>query len=72
VLLSVPLIYSCPVPFFLLDLVVTIYQSVCFPIYGIQKVCRRDYLIFDQGRLAYLNAIEKVGCLCQRPTRVCR
>lgn len=63
VMLSVPLIYACAVPFFLLDLSVTFYQAVCFPILGVPKVRRRDYLIFDRGRLAYLNAIEKVGCV---------
>ena len=42
---------------------VTIYQAVCFPIYRVPKVRRQDYLIFDRGRLAYLNAIEKVGCV---------
>jgi len=59
----VPLICALVVPFLLLDLSVAIYQWVCFPIYGIPKVRRRDYIIFDQGRLAYLNAIEKVGCV---------
>jgi hypothetical protein len=63
VLLSVPLIYACVVPFLLLDLSVAVYQLVCFPIYGIPFVRRRDYLIFDRGRLRYLNAIEKVGCI---------
>jgi hypothetical protein len=63
VILSVPLIYACAIPFLLLDLFVTIYQAVCFPIYEVPKVRRQDYLIFDRGRLAYLNAIEKVGCV---------
>lgn len=63
VILSVPLIYACAIPFVFLDLFVTIYQAVCFPIYGVPKVRRRDYLVFDRGRLAYLNAIEKVGCV---------
>lgn len=63
VILSVPLIYALAIPFALLDLCVTIYQAICFPIYGIPKVRRRDYLIFDRGRLPYLNAIEKVGCI---------
>jgi hypothetical protein len=57
VILSVPLILH--MRRFLLrcsDRAVTIYQSVCFPIYRIRKVRRRDYLIFDRGRLAYLNA----------------
>lgn len=49
VILSVPLIYACVVPFMLLDLAVAIYQAICFPVYGIPKVRRRDYLIFDRG-----------------------
>jgi hypothetical protein len=50
-------------PFLLLDAAVAIYQLVCFPIYGIPRVRRKDYLVFDRGRLAYLNTIEKVGCI---------
>lgn len=63
VLLTVPLIYACAIPFLLLDLSVTFYQAVCFPIFGVPKVRRREYLIFDRARLAYLNAIEKAGCV---------
>jgi hypothetical protein len=63
VILSTPLIYACLIPFLLLDLTVTIYQAVCFPVYGVPKVPRRDYLIFDRGRLAYLNGVEKIGCV---------
>ena len=40
-----------------------VFQLVCFPIYGIPTVRRKDYLVFDRGRLAYLNTIEKVGCI---------
>ena len=47
----------------MLDASVAVYQMVCFPIYGIPKVRRKDYLVFDRGRLAYLNTIEKVGCI---------
>jgi hypothetical protein len=63
VILSSPLIYVCVLPFLLVDAAVAIYQFVCFPIYGIPKVRRKDYLVFDRGRLAYLNTIEKVGCV---------
>lgn len=63
VILSSPFIYGCVIPFVLLDASVALYQWVCFPIYGIPKVRREDYLIFDRGRLAYLNTIEKVGCI---------
>jgi hypothetical protein len=63
VILSSPLIYACVLPFLMLDASISLYQLVCFPIYGIPKVRRKDYLIFDRGRLAYLNTIEKVGCI---------
>ena len=60
--LTAPLIYLLIVPFALLDLFVSIYQLVCFPVYGIPRVKRRDYLIFDRRYLAYLNALEKLNC----------
>ena len=63
VLLTVPIIYACAIPFIVLDLAVTLYQLICFPVYRIPMVRRGDYLIFDRGGLAYLNAIEKVGCV---------
>jgi hypothetical protein len=63
VILSSPFIYACVIPFLLLDASVCVYQAVCFPIYGIPKVKRADYLVFDRARLAYLNTIEKIGCL---------
>jgi len=63
VILSSPVIYACVLPFLLLDAAVAVYQLVCFPIYGIPRVRRVDYLVFDRGRLAYLNTIEKAGCI---------
>jgi hypothetical protein len=63
VVLSSPFIYGCVVPFLLLDLAVAVYQYICFPIYGIPKVQRNDYLVFDRGRLAYLNVVQKVACI---------
>ena len=63
VVVTSPLIYVCVVPFLMLDLAVAAYQAVCFPIYGIPKVERENYLVFDRGRLAYLNTVEKVACV---------
>jgi len=60
--LTAPIIYSGFVPFFLLDMFLLIYQAVCFPIYGIPKVKRSDYLLFDREDLPYLNIIEKFNC----------
>jgi hypothetical protein len=62
VVLTAPVIYALIVPLLLLDLFVTVYQAVCFPAYGIAKVRRRDYLIFDRYHLRYLNALEKLNC----------
>lgn len=61
-LITGPLIYGMAVPLLMLDLCVSIYQWVCFPIYGITRVRRRDYLVFDRRHLGYLNAIEKFHC----------
>jgi len=61
-LLSAPLIYSLVVPFVLLDVWVTLYQSICFPIYGIALVRRRPFFVIDRHKLDYLNAIEKAHC----------
>lgn len=62
VVLTAPVIYSLIVPLVLLDICVSIYHAICFPAYGIEKVKRSDYLIFDRGHLAYLNALEKLNC----------
>lgn len=60
--LSSPLVYVLLFPLLLLDLSVTIFQAVCFPAFGIQKVRRGDYLVFDHRYLAYLNVLEKLNC----------
>ncbi len=62
VVLTAPVIYGLVIPLVLLDLFVTVYQAVCFPVYGIAKVRRRDYLIFDRHYLGYLNALEMLNC----------
>ncbi|MFC5301347.1 hypothetical protein [Azospira restricta] len=62
VALTAPLIYLGWIPFLLLDLFITVYQAVCFPLYGIPKVRRADYLVFDREDLPYLNLIEKFNC----------
>jgi hypothetical protein len=62
ILLSAPVIWAV-LPFALLfDLAVTVYQAVCFPIYGIPRVKRRDHILLDRHALPYLNVIEKINC----------
>lgn len=61
-MLSVPFIYLVAVPLGLLDLSISLYQLVCFPLYRIARVRRRDFFVYDRGRLAYLNVLEKFHC----------
>lgn len=61
-IVSAPFIWMCIIPSLFLDAVVSLYQWVCFAIYHIPKVKRRDYIVFDRRYLAYLNLIEKINC----------
>jgi hypothetical protein len=61
--LTAPFIYGMIVPLVILDICVTIYQATCFPIYGIAKVRRSSYIVFDHRHLAYLNIFDKAHCL---------
>lgn len=63
VVITAPVIYAMIVPFALLDLFVTIYQRVCFPVYGIERVARADFIRIDRHHLAYLNALQKLNCI---------
>jgi hypothetical protein len=61
-ILTVPIIWGCLPPALCMDLVVTIFQAICFPVYGIPKVKRGQHIVFDRHALAYLNVIEKINC----------
>jgi len=60
---TAPIIYAIVIPLAFLDLSMSIYQAICFPAYGIPKVRRGDYIIFDRHKLAYLNTLEKFNCV---------
>ena len=62
VALTAPIIYSLLFPLVLLDVFVTVYQKICFPVYGIKTVQRGRFFAFDRQYLAYLNMIEKINC----------
>jgi len=61
-MLTAPIIYFCLVPALFMDAVVTTYQAICFRVYGIPRVARGDYILFDRYSLQYLNPIEKMHC----------
>jgi len=61
-LITGPVIYGMALPLLLLDLCVSGYQAVCFPIYRVARVRRSDYFVYDRRHLAYLNVIERFHC----------
>ncbi len=62
-ILTAPVIWSCLFPAIFMDMVMSFYQAICFPIYGIPKVNRKDYIILDRHYLNYLNGFEKLNCI---------
>src|SRR5690606_28477572 len=60
--LTAAVIYALIVPLALLDLTVTIYQRICFPVWNIARVRRSDFIALDRRHLAYLNIIQKFNC----------
>jgi len=59
---SAPFIYAMIIPFVLLDIFITLYQAICFPLYRIPRVRRSNYIVLDRHNLGYLNVIEKLNC----------
>ncbi|MCK9294828.1 MAG: hypothetical protein M0P70_07055 [Desulfobulbaceae bacterium] len=59
---TAPFIWACIIPALFMDAVVTLYQFICFPVYGIPKVKRGQYFILDRHSLRYLNVIERINC----------
>lgn len=62
-ILTTPIIWFCIIPAVFMDLSATIYQAICFRVYGIPRVARNDYIVIDRHALTYLNAIEKLNCI---------
>ena len=61
-LITGPINYGMIFPLLILDIFVSFYQATCFPIYGVTKVRRGDYIVLDRQHLDYLNFIEKFHC----------
>ena len=62
VILTIPFIWGMMIPALLADISVSIYQYICFPIYKMPKVKRKDYVIMDRYNLFYLDKVEKINC----------
>ena len=60
---TTPVIWLCFLPAVFMDIIVSGYHAICFPVYGIPKVRRSDYIYLDRRFLQYLNVIEKLNCM---------
>lgn len=61
-LASIPFIWLPLVSTVLSHLLVGMYQFICFPFYGLEKVKLRNYVSFDREKLSYLSFIDKINC----------
>lgn len=61
--ITAPFIYSVIIPLLILDIWITLYQAICFPLYRVPKVSRSSYIVIDRHNLSYLNLIEKLNCI---------
>ena len=62
-ILTLPIIWFGLIPALFMDLFASIYQAICFKVYGIPKVNRSDYIVIDRQNLRYLNGIERLNCI---------
>ena len=61
--IAAPVIYALVVPLVLLDVSLSVFQWICFPLYGVKRVPRADFIVIDRHHLAYLNGVEKLNCV---------
>jgi hypothetical protein len=61
--LAAPFIYGVVAPIALLDVMVSLYQAVCFRIWSIPQTKRSPFLCFDRARLAVLNPLQRLNCV---------
>lgn len=61
-LLTAPFIFSVLLPLVLLDIFLEVYHRICFPVYGIAYVKRREYIRIDRHRLRYIPWYAKINC----------
>ncbi len=63
-LVGAPLVWLMIVPVIISDVFLELYHQIAFPIFGIHKVKRSQYIrIMDREKLPYLTWYEKMGCM---------
>jgi len=62
-LFAMPFIYGMFLPVVFFSICLEIYHQVCFRIYGIPLVDKKEFFVYDRQLLPYLNWLEKFNCL---------
>jgi len=62
-LISGPFIYLMFIPIAVLDLTASLFQSICFRLWGLPQVKRSTYVVMDRHRLSYLTWFQKINCI---------
>ena len=60
---STPFILGMVVPIVFLDACMEAYHQVAFPLYGLPKNKRENYIRIDHQKLSYLKPMDKVWCM---------
>jgi hypothetical protein len=62
--IGAPLVWLMIIPVIIADIFMEVYHHIAFPIFGIKKVKRSQYIrIWDREKLPYLTWYEKLGCM---------
>ncbi|MBI4451894.1 hypothetical protein HY637_00560 [Candidatus Woesearchaeota archaeon] len=61
-LISMPFIYMMLFPLAILHIFLGVYHQICFRLYGIRLVKRKNYVRIDRHKLKYLKFLEKLNC----------
>lgn len=57
-----PFFYMMIFPLVILDLFTVLFQAVIFPVCGIKKAKRSDYIHLDRGRVKHLSWLDRIHC----------
>ncbi len=60
--LSIPFIYGVLFPAVIMDVFVSLYNQVAFPLYGVPVVDRSEYVVFERRHLRYLGPVQRLNC----------
>jgi hypothetical protein len=61
--LGAPFIIGMIIPLVFLDICLEIYHNICFRLYGLKMVNRKEYIFIDRHKLSKLTPVQKLYCV---------